>query len=196
MYTILQKLEAIDNKLSEHTFRGKRKTRGNHHTIILVSNDENSGWMIANPKQREAIHAYQKSRRHGTLQKKKLSDSDQDPDGIDPQKPRVEEFKIKSCAYTFFSLSFGHKGWTFMESDISKKQGKNLKREFLDITVDFDDNVDVDSSMIDRLTVENLHEDPRGPTLIFKLDDIEVARRGAPGVDTFESVMSGNYGGM
>lgn len=81
-----------------------------------------------------------------------------------------------------------------MESDLSKKGRKNLKREFMDVYIEVDDDVQIDD--VNQLSLKCEHTDPRGPNLIFELNGREIARRGAPLVISYDDVMEGNVGGM
>tara|TARA_B100000989_G_scaffold218194_1_gene166322 strand:+ start:117 stop:668 length:552 start_codon:yes stop_codon:yes gene_type:complete len=183
MYSILEKLENIERLVSP-SYRGKRKSRSNNMNIVLVSHDNNLDWLIANKTQRDAIRLFETGRVLPTREDAR--------DSLKEGKPSVSEYQIQF--YTFYQLIFGHKIFRYMESDLSKNQGQNLKREFMDIYIEVDDDVQIDN--IDKLTLKCEHTDPRGPDLIFKLDGREIARRGAPGVSSYDEVMKGNVGGM
>ena len=55
-----------------------------------------------------------------------------------------------------------------MESDLSKKGRKNLKREFMDVYIEVDDDVQIDD--VNQLSLKCEHTDPRGLNLIFELN--------------------------
>jgi hypothetical protein len=190
MYSILEKLENIE-RLVYPSYRGKR-SRENNIRILLVSADNNKDWLIANKTQRDAIRLFETSRVQPTREEARDSVEDR-KNNI---KSSIREYEIKNgdVSYTFYEYSYGHKIFRYMESNLSKAQKQNLKRDFIDVLIEVDDDVEIDD--IDKLILKCEHTDPRGPDLIFKLDGREIARRKAPGVSSYDEVMKGNVGGM
>lgn len=190
MYAILEKLENIEHALANPLYRatnGNRKSRSNNIKIVLVSHDNNLDWLIANKAQRDAISSFETSR----VQPSRVEARD----SLIERKPSVSEYRIKY--YTFYELIYGHKMWRFMESDLSKKESKNMKREFMDVFIEVDDDVQINENNINKLSLKCDHTvDPRGPDLIFELNGRVIARRGAPKVSSYDEVMKGNVGGM
>tara|TARA_B110000008_G_C16933120_1_gene549536 strand:+ start:800 stop:1354 length:555 start_codon:yes stop_codon:yes gene_type:complete len=184
MYSILEKLENIERTLANPSYRAAAQRKKNNIKIFLVSADNNTDWLIANKTQIHAIHLFETGRVLPTREDAR--------DSLTEGKPSVSEYKIKS--YTFYQLIHGHKIFRYMESDLSKQQGQNLKREFMNVYIEVDDDVQINN--IEDLTLKCKHGNPRGPDLIFELDGREIARRGAPLVFSYDEVMKGNVGGM